>query len=1187
MKQPIYPTAKRTILFALLACSLTHLSLAGNTWTGDGANANWSDNNNWGGAAPVYGNLTFTTGGTQGTTSTNNNITSMNSLIWTGSSSWVMNGNVTLSLFDNGGAPSKIENQSTGSVTINAPITFAANNGAPPNPFGEINAVNGNITFSGGTLTINGASVNGIKFWGGSGRDVTFANTVAASGKWLATTGSASITIASGANVTAANVYIMNGGTLNLSGGTLTNNSTTGIRLGGDFGTTTNQNQTQGGTLALTPLSGGVTFGSLINSVAGNTSNNLVIDSRNTSGNNSLTGGVFLDSDLRIQQAAGGNLTFSGGTFDIKNRSLTINAAAGGTVTIAQALTSTLGAGGTLVKQGNGTLILSSTSNTYTGTTSSTLNATGTQINGGVLAISGDTSLGLAPTGAYNNIQFTGNGTLRDQTTNITLNANRNILVNSGVVGTLDNNGNTFAVNGVVNGGGGLNITGNSTGQVTLAGNSTYSGGTTVGATRLAVGISSTANATNGILAGATGTGNLTLNDGATLIASGGSRDLFAGRIDLGGNITIGTGPSSNRLQVGGQWDLGNTTRTITLTKNASGFGSGQEGLRLIQITGGATPVVGNGTLSIQTTSSGGNYSVFTIGATTNFTNNAGLIIGSNVATTFGTGTPFGSGTNAPALTVQTGGIFNMADGGGATRSIEIYSLSGGGNVTTLNGNTTATGTLTINNGNSQTYSGQISNGSNSTVAITKTGAGTQTFSGVNTYTGNTTINGGTLALSGSGSIANSTHVNANAGFDISGLSGASTSVNSLSGNSTGSIVLGSKNLTLGAGNSTGASFAGVISGSGGSVTKNGAGNLTLTGSNSYTGATQINGGTVVLSGNGALSSATDVTNNSGFNISGISASSTSIGSLAGSGNVTLGGKTLQVGGNNASTVFSGALNGSGGGLTKAGNGTFTLSGSNGYTGATSVNGGTLLIDSTGTINGTSGVAVNTGAVFRYNSSTTYTGGAISNNGGSVTGSGNLGALTLGGNGSVDPGNSPGILTAANTNPTGGLDYNFEFTATGAPTWSNATGSVNDVLRLTTGFTADLGAGNAVNIYLAVSSLGNGDIFQGGFFTDNSADFLSSIQNGTYAFYVQGDNGGSNTYNGVNYYTLAQYNALVSGSYTLDLSTVQVSSANFSGGTVSNGYVMQFSTIPEPSTYVMLAGGLISLMVLRRRARKS
>ena len=68
---------------------------------------------------------------------------------------------------------------------------------------------------------------------------------------------------------------------------------------------------------------------------------------------------------------------------------------------------------------------------------------------------------------------------------------------------------------------------------------------------------------------------------------------------------------------------------------------------------------------------------------------------------------------------------------------------------------------------------------------------------------------------------------------------------------------------------------------------------------------------------------------------------SETIGSLAGSGTVTLDANTLTTGGNNATTSFSGGISGTGG-LTKTGTGMFTLSGLNTYTGATSLSAGTL-----------------------------------------------------------------------------------------------------------------------------------------------------------------------------------------------------------------------------------------------------
>ena len=119
------------LLVGIAAClAATSPSFASNTWTGGGGSGDWSDSNNWGGAQPGYGTLTFS--GSTRTTNDDNNITSMNELLWTGSSAWTLNqgGSTVLSLFDNGGTQCKIENQSTGLVTINLPITLAANMGA-------------------------------------------------------------------------------------------------------------------------------------------------------------------------------------------------------------------------------------------------------------------------------------------------------------------------------------------------------------------------------------------------------------------------------------------------------------------------------------------------------------------------------------------------------------------------------------------------------------------------------------------------------------------------------------------------------------------------------------------------------------------------------------------------------------------------------------------------------------------------------------------------------------------------------------------------------------------------------------------------------------------------------------------------------------------------------------------------
>ena len=90
------------------------------------------------------------------------------------------------------------------------------------------------------------------------------------------------------------------------------------------------------------------------------------------------------------------------------------------------------------------------------------------------------------------------------------------------------------------------------------------------------------------------------------------------------------------------------------------------------------------------------------------------------------------------------------------------------------------------------------------------------------------------------------------------------------------------------------------------------------------------------------------------------------IGSLAGAGNVTLGIGTLTAGGDNTSTTYTGMMSGTGG-LTKHGTGTFTLSGNNSYTGATTINVGTLQLGAANRIANTSAVVVAGGAVFNLN----------------------------------------------------------------------------------------------------------------------------------------------------------------------------------------------------------------------------
>jgi autotransporter-associated beta strand protein len=100
-----------------------------------------------------------------------------------------------------------------------------------------------------------------------------------------------------------------------------------------------------------------------------------------------------------------------------------------------------------------------------------------------------------------------------------------------------------------------------------------------------------------------------------------------------------------------------------------------------------------------------------------------------------------------------------------------------------------------------------------------------------------------------------------------------------------------------------------------------------------------------------------------------------SAGSIAGAGNYYLGSNQLTVGGNNLSTTLSGVISdcgptglqcsasgATGGGLTKVGSGTLTLSGANTYTGPTAVNAGTLQAGAVNAFSSASAFTVASGA---------------------------------------------------------------------------------------------------------------------------------------------------------------------------------------------------------------------------------
>ncbi|ELK7949575.1 autotransporter-associated beta strand repeat-containing protein [Salmonella enterica] len=495
-----------------------------------------------------------------------------------------------------------------------------------------------------------------------------------------------------------------------------------------------------------------------------------------------------------------------------------------------------------------------------------------------------------------------------------------------------------------------------------------------------------------------------------------------------------------------------------------------------------------------------------------------------------------GSGdvTDDATLELNTGGTFDNAisgsgqvvkSGDGALTLSGANSYSGGtlisdGTLVASNVEALGTGDVTDDAVLELNTGGDFDNAISGSGQVVKSGDETLTLSGSNTYTGGTLISGGTLVASnvealGSGDVTNDAVLELNTGgtFDnvISGsgqvvksgddaltLSGANTYTGGTTIND-GTLVATSVD-ALGTGDvtdnatlelNTGGTFDNAISGSG-QVVKSGDKMLTLSGANSYSGGTLISDGTLVPSNVESLGTG-DVTNNA----------------------------TLEL---NTGGDFTNNISGSGQ-VVKSGDETLTLSGSNTYTGGTTINDGTLVATSvealgSGDVTNDAVLALNTGGDFANNIGGT----------GSVVKSGDE-TLTLSGTNSYTGGTtiSGGTLVATNVEALGTGDVTNNATLelnTGGDFTNNISGngqvvkSGDDTLTFSGSntYTGGTTINDGTLVATSVEALGSGDVTNDAVLALNTGgDFANNI-GGTGSVVKSGDEtltlSGSNTYTG-------------------------------------------------------------------------
>jgi fibronectin-binding autotransporter adhesin len=412
---------------------------------------------------------------------------------------------------------------------------------------------------------------------------------------------------------------------------------------------------------------------------------------------------------------------------------------------------------------------------------------------------------------------------------------------------------------------GGLTFTGN--GITSLTGISTYGGPTTINAGSSlfvtgAVSNTSSISLASGSILGGTGTLSGSFNHTAGTIVGGASLNspasgslTFTGPVILNGgtvlsNInasTLNTGTVNQQgyINAAGGLTIGSTSETINLQLTNT-VGSGTYVVNLFDYTtlSGSPNFtyisnLGRATFATDLSTPGEiNVDISTSGPANLYWNSTSsgawdVSLPSNAST--GTANWYNSVTNAVSKFAQGDSVI-FADPGTVVGPHTLPAPL----QTNITINTVVTPSSVIVTSNTSNYTFSGSGGIGGIASVTLNGNSTLTLATSNTYTGGTNINGGILNLASNGSIGTASTISFGGGTLQYSASNNTDYSPQFSTASNQAIAIDTNGQSI--------SFAANLTSSGGSLTKLGAGTLTLLGSNTYSGTTTITAGTLYLS---------------------------------------------------------------------------------------------------------------------------------------------------------------------------------------------------------------------------------------------------------------------------------------------------------------------------------------------------